>query len=42
LLIKEGTVIDPGEHLHAELDVAVKEGKILEVSTNFPEHEYHA
>jgi dihydroorotase len=37
LLIKGGTVIDPGEHLHAELDVAVKNGKIIEVSANFPE-----
>jgi dihydroorotase len=37
LLIQGGTVIDPAQHLHAELDVAVKEGKILEVSANFPE-----
>src|SRR5579862_5784338 len=37
LLIKGGTVIDPGQHLHAEMDVAVKNGKILEVSDNFPE-----
>jgi dihydroorotase len=37
LVIKGGTVIDPGQHLHAEMDVAVKDGKILEVSSNFPE-----
>jgi len=32
LLIKGGTVIDPAHHLHAPMDVAVKDGKILEVS----------
>jgi dihydroorotase len=32
LLIKGGTVIDPGQNLHAPLDVAVKDGKILELS----------
>jgi dihydroorotase len=37
LLIKGGSVIDPGQHLHAALDVAVKDGKILEVSRDFPE-----
>lgn len=37
LLIKGGTVIDPGQHLHAPLDVAVKGGKILEVSRDIPE-----
>src|SRR3984893_19376325 len=37
LLIKGGTVIDPSQHLHAVLDVAVKNGKILEVSRDFPE-----
>ena len=37
LLIKGGTVIDPSQHLHAVLDVAVKGGKILEVSRDFPE-----
>ncbi|HWO33100.1 MAG TPA: hypothetical protein VNO32_30250, partial [Candidatus Acidoferrum sp.] len=37
LLIKGGTVIDPGQHLHAPLDVAVKDGKIFEVSPGFPE-----
>jgi dihydroorotase len=37
LLIKGGTVIDPGQHLHALLDVAVKGGKILEVSPDIPE-----
>jgi dihydroorotase len=36
-LIKGGTVIDPGQHLHAPLDVAVKDGKILAVSHDFPE-----
>jgi dihydroorotase len=32
VLIKGGTVIDPGQNLHAPLDVAVKDGKILELS----------
>jgi dihydroorotase len=32
LLIKGGTVIDAGQNLHAPLDVAVKDGKILELS----------
>ena len=32
LVIKGGTVIDPSQHLHGVLDVAVKDGKILEVS----------
>ena len=36
LLIKGGTVVDPGQSLHAMLDVAVKDGKILEVSPNIP------
>ena len=37
LLIKGGTVIDPGQQLHARMDVAVKNGKILEISRDFPE-----
>jgi anaerobic selenocysteine-containing dehydrogenase len=37
LLVKGGTVIDPGQRLHAPMDVAVKEGKILEVSADIPE-----
>ena len=37
LLIQGGTVIDPGQHLHAVLDVAVKDGKILAISRDFPE-----
>ena len=37
LLIKGGTVIDPGQQLHAQLDVAVKMGKIAEVSPDIPE-----
>ncbi len=37
LLVKGGTVIDPGQGLHALMDVAVKDGKILEVSQGFPE-----
>jgi len=32
LLIKGGTVVDPGQNLHAALDVAVKDGKILELA----------
>src|SRR6266853_796048 len=35
VLIKGGTVIDPGQNLHAPLDVAVKDGKILELSPDF-------
>src|ERR1700686_1669245 len=37
LLIKGGTVVDPGQHLHGQMDVAVKDGKILEVSRDIPE-----
>jgi dihydroorotase len=37
LLIKGGTVIDPARQLHAPMDVAVKNGKILEVAPNLPE-----
>jgi dihydroorotase len=37
LLIKGGTVIDPGQGLHSALDIAVKDGKILEVSRDLPE-----
>jgi dihydroorotase len=36
LLIKGGTVIDPGQNLHTALDVAVKDGKLLELSPNIP------
>jgi dihydroorotase len=36
LLIKGGTVIDPGRNVHAPLDVAVKDGKILELSPDIP------
>src|SRR6202790_643450 len=32
LLIKGGTVVDPAQNLHAALDVAVKDGKILELA----------
>jgi dihydroorotase len=32
LLVKGGTVIDPAQNLHAPLDVAVKDGRILELS----------
>jgi len=34
-LIKGGTVIDPGQHLHAPLDVAVKDGKSSRYPTIF-------
>jgi dihydroorotase len=37
LLIKGGTVVDPREHLHAAMDVAVKNGKVIEVSKDIPE-----
>jgi dihydroorotase len=36
LLIKGGTVIDPSQNLHAALDVAVKDGKILQVAPDIP------
>jgi len=37
LLIKGGRVVDPGQHLNDVMDVAVKDGKILEISKAFPE-----
>ena len=37
LLIKGGTVIDPAQQIHAVLDVAIKDGKILAVTRDFPE-----
>ena len=36
LLIKGGTVIDPSQNFHALLDVAVKDGKILQVAPDIP------
>lgn len=36
LLIKGGTVIDPAQNLHVPLDVAVRNGKIVEVSKDIP------
>src|SRR6195256_6669033 len=36
VLIKGGTVIDPAQNLHALLDGAVKDGKILELSPDIP------
>ena len=36
LLIKGGTVVDPSQNLHALLDVAVKDGKILQVAPDIP------
>src|SRR6266849_4483407 len=36
LLIKGGTVIDPGQNLYTALDVAVKNGRILELSPDIP------
>lgn len=37
LLIKGGTVIDPGQNLHSPSDVAVTNGKISEISQDIPE-----
>jgi dihydroorotase len=37
LLIKGGTVVDPSQNLHGEMDVAVKEGKIVRVAPNIPD-----
>jgi dihydroorotase len=36
LLIKGGTVIDPSQNLHAHMDVAVKNGKIVQVAADIP------
>src|SRR5579872_3077030 len=36
LLIKGGTVIDPGQRLHGVMDVAVKNSKISRVAPNIP------
>src|SRR5579872_333807 len=37
LLIKGGTLIDPGQQLHAPMDIAVLNGKIQEISAEIPE-----
>lgn len=37
LLIKGGTVIDPGQKLSGEFDVAINDGKIIKVSPDIPE-----
>lgn len=37
LLIKGGTVIDPSQNLHAQLDVAVKDGKISQIAPDIAE-----
>src|SRR5579871_1361339 len=34
LLVEGGTVIDPSQNLNGLMDVAIKDGKILEVSKN--------
>lgn len=39
LLIKGGTVIDPGRNLHSALDVAIRDGTILEVAPAIPASE---
>src|SRR5579862_3025686 len=36
LLITGGTVIDPAQKMHAVMDVAVKDGKILQVAGSIP------
>ena len=36
-LIKGGTVVDPGQQLHAAMDVAVAGGKIAEIARDIPE-----
>jgi len=36
LLIKGGTLIDPSQNLHSSLDVAVKDGKVLEIAADIP------
>ena len=37
LLIKGGTVVDPGQKLHSRMDVAVKEGKIFQMAPDISE-----
>jgi dihydroorotase len=37
LLIKGGTVVDPGQNINSALDVAVKDGKIAATAANIPE-----
>ncbi len=37
LLIKGGTVVDASQKLHAQLDVAVKDGKISQIAPDIPE-----
>jgi dihydroorotase len=37
LLIKGGTVIDPGQQMHAAMDVAVSSGKVAMVAKDIPE-----
>lgn len=41
IIIKGGTVIDPGQKLHTVLDIAIRNGKILEVSQNIPASRGH-
>ena len=36
LLIREGTVIDPSQNIHAKMDVAITGGRIAEVAPNIP------
>ena len=38
LLLKNGEVIDPGQGIHDQRDVAIKEGKIAAVEENIPEN----
>ena len=35
-LIREGTVIDPSQNIHAKMDVAIANGKTAEVARNIP------
>jgi dihydroorotase len=37
LLIKDGTVIDPGQSMHAVADVALNDGKVVQVAPGIPE-----
>ncbi|MEO9005412.1 MAG: amidohydrolase/deacetylase family metallohydrolase [Ginsengibacter sp.] len=39
LLIKDGHVIDPKNHIDAKMDLAIKDGKIAKVSKNIPSTE---
>ena len=38
LLLKNGTLIDPANHIHSKMDIAVDQGKVLKVGTQLTEY----